>query len=178
LQFALRGTVPELAGKSSIDLKKFLRNVPSYTKDKRGYNIAILILHILLLLENNEFGKLISSMDALRTYRTRYLRAGSNKKSAIFFRMLQIMETNHFSYELTKEKSQQYFDKMQSIGADFSEIQDGIQILPFDWLWKKILEMLKQKEEQNIIPKVEKGKAHKGKVAIPGFAVPVGRARE
>jgi len=143
-------------GTEQFDLKKFLRAVPSYKGDKRGYNIAILILHILYLLENNEFGEIIGRMDALRTYRTRYLRGSSNKQSALFFRMLQIMETNNFSYELTKQKSARYFERMKSTAAEFSEIQDGLQVLPFDWLWNKILEMLKQKEEQKIIQKVLK----------------------
>ena len=95
-------------------------------------------------------------MDALRTYRTRYLRANSNKQSALFFRMLQIMETNSFSFQITKEKSQKYFDKIVESTVEYSEISDGLQVLPFDWLWRKILEMLKQKEEQGIIQKVVK----------------------
>jgi hypothetical protein len=157
LQFVLNmNAAQESNSSNSIDLKKFLRNVPLYTKDKKGYNVAILILQILILLENNEFAEIINRMEALRTYRTRYLRAGSNKQSALFFRMLQLMETNSFSYEKTKQKSQKYFEKMKSIAADFSEIQDGLQVLPFDWMWMKILEMLKQKEEQKIIQKVMK----------------------
>jgi hypothetical protein len=161
------------APKGTLDLKKFLRNVPLYTKDKRGYNVAILILQILLLLENNEFGEIIGRMDALRTYRTRYLRAGSNKQSALFFRMLQIMETNNFSYEMTKQKSARYFEKMKSTAAEYSEIQDGLQVLPFDWLWNKILEMLRQKEEQKIITKVEKGRVgERTRSTVGGYAIP------
>jgi len=157
LQFAQSVTsLQKTESRSSFDPNKFLRVVPNYTKDKRGYNVSILILQILFLLDNNDFGGIIGRMDALRTYRTRYLRAGSNKQSALFFRMLQIMETNSFSYELTKQKSQRYFEKMKSTAAEFSEIQDGVQVLPFDWLWNKILEMLKQKEEQKIIQKVIK----------------------
>ena len=158
LKFALKVDNVSSASdqRNSIDFNKFLRVVPLYTRDKKGYNVSILILHILLLLDNNDFGGIIGRMDALRTYRTRYLRAGSNKQSALFFRMLQIMETNSFSYEQTKQKSQKYFERMKSTAAEFSEIQDGLQVLPFDWLWNKILEMLKQKEEQKIIQKVIK----------------------
>jgi hypothetical protein len=158
LQFALNNkfSSQNSATPNLVNIKKFLRDVPLFSKDKRGYNVAILILQILVLLENNEFGEIINRMDALRTYRTRYLRAGSNKQSALFFRMLQVMETNSFSYEKTKQKSQRYFEKMKSIAADSSEIQDGLQVLPFDWMWMKILEMLKQKEEQKIIQKVMK----------------------
>jgi hypothetical protein len=158
LQFALslNSNASNSTQTVSLDVNKFLRNVPLYTKDKKGFNVAILILHIIILLENNEFGEIIGRMDALRTYRTRYLRSSSNKQSSLFFRMLQIMETNNFSYELTKQKSQKYFERMKSTSAEYNEIQDGLQVLPFDWLWNKILEMLKQKEEQKIIQKVMK----------------------
>ena len=83
------------------------------------------------------------------------------------------METNNFSYELTKQKSARYFEKMKTTAADFNEIQDGLQVLPFDWLWNKILEMLKQKEEQKIITKLEKGRAG-GRLRSPvsGYAMP------
>ncbi len=156
MRFALKSEQKDQAQASAnaFDLKKFLRAVPSYKGDKRGYNVAILIFHILYLLDNNDFGDIIGRMDALRTYRTRYLRVTSNKQSTLFFRMLQIMETNNFSYEITKQKSQKYYDKMVSMNAEYTEIQDGLQVLPFDWLWRKILEMLKQKEEQGIIQKV------------------------
>ena len=158
MRFALSSEQKDQAQAQSaaFDLKKFLRAVPSYKGDKRGYNVAILILHVLYLLDNNDFGDIIGRMDALRTYRTRYLRATSNKQSALFFRMLQIMETNNFSYEITKQKAQRYYDKMVSMNAEYTEIQDGLQVLPFDWLWRKILDMLKQKEEQGIIQKVMK----------------------
>ncbi|MDP4230318.1 MAG: hypothetical protein Q8916_07950 [Bacteroidota bacterium] len=157
LRFALDSEHADQSQQSAaFDLKKFLRAVPSYKADKRGYNVAILILHILYLLDNNDFGNIIGRMDALRTYRTRYLRSTSNKQSALFFRMLQIMETNHFSYEVTKEKAQKYYDKMTAMNAEYTEIQDGLQVLPFDWLWGKILDMLKQKEDQGIIQRLTK----------------------
>jgi hypothetical protein len=94
---------------------------------------------------------IISRMDALKTYRTRYLQVSSNKQSAIFFKMLMIMENCSFGYKETSKKAQKYYDKLLEVSSDADEMQEGLQILPFDWLWKQVLEMLKSKEAAGII---------------------------
>jgi hypothetical protein len=152
LEFALRVTDNKAEDRSaSFDLKRFLRNVPVYSQDKRGLNIAILIIHVLLLLEENDFDSIISRMDALRTYRTRYLRSRSAKQSALFFRMLQIMEDSSFSYKETEKHTRKLYEQLLTIATDTAEIQEGIMILRFETLWKMILEMLEKKEKEGII---------------------------
>ncbi len=153
LQFALSITGKE-TGKDNnkkFDIKRFLREVPNYKKDKRGYNVSILILQIIMLLEQNNFDSIIDRMDALRTYRQRYLGSSENKQSALFFKMLMVMEKSFFTYEETKTKAQKYYDKMIELGANADETQEGLQILPFEWLWNRILDMLKEKERLGII---------------------------
>jgi hypothetical protein len=154
LTFALR--VKKLSSemdsqKASFDLKRFLRNVPVYAHDKRGLNIAILIIHVILLLEEDDFGSIISRMDALRTYRTRYLRSRTAKQSALFFRMLQIMEDSSFSYKETEKRTRKLYDQLLTIATDTTEIQEGIMILRFETLWKMILDLLEKKEREGVI---------------------------
>jgi hypothetical protein len=154
LEFALRvSKVDSEPGSqaTAFDLKRFLRNVPVYSHDKRGLNIAILIIHVLLLLEENDFSSIISRMDALRTYRTRYLRSRTAKQSSLFFRMLQIMEDSSFSYKETEKSTRKLYEQLLTIATDTSEIQEGIMILRFETLWKMILELLEKKEKEGII---------------------------
>ncbi|HYM19529.1 MAG TPA: hypothetical protein VEW28_00835 [Candidatus Kapabacteria bacterium] len=150
LDFALRHTHSDsISGaKSQMDPDRFLRTVPNFKKDKRGYNIAILILHIIMLLEKNDFGSIISRMDALRTYRNRYLQVSTNRRSALFFKMLQIMESNSFDPTVTAVKSKQYFDRLSARTSDVVEVQEGVQILSFEWLWQAIIKMLEEKQKQ------------------------------
>lgn len=142
---------PSSVEKPKFDLRKFMKEVPTYKKDKRGFNVSILILQIIVLLEQNSFDLIISRMDALRTYRQRYLGTSVNKQSALFFKMLMVMEKSFFTYEETKIKTQKYYDKMIEIGSNADETQEGLQILPFEWLWNRILDMLKEKEQLGII---------------------------
>jgi hypothetical protein len=153
LDFAMRQSGVQSSRQSSqrIDPKRFLHAVPNFKKDKRGYNIAILILHVLLLLELNDFGSIIGRMDALRTYRNRYLQVSTNRRSALFFKMLQIMESNSFDPKVTLSKAKPYLERMSTRTTDAVESQDGLQILPFEWLWQTIIKMLEEKQRQGRI---------------------------
>jgi hypothetical protein len=152
LYFALKTTdLLSNEDRQKFDLRKFVKDVPTYKKDKRGFNVSILVLQIIVLLDQNNFDGIISRMDSLRTYRQRYLGSGANKQSALFFKMLMVMEKSFFTYEETKTKAQKYYDKMLEIGSNSDETQEGLQILPFEWLWSRILDMLKEKERTGII---------------------------
>jgi hypothetical protein len=153
LDFALRQS-PDLGvatQHSSMAPDRFLKNVPNFKKDKRGYNIAILILHVIMLLEKNDFGSIISRMDALRTYRNRYLQVNTNRRSALFFKMLQIMESNSFDPSITSTKARQYLDRLSTRTSDVVEVQEGLQILSFEWLWQAIVNILEEKQKQGRI---------------------------
>jgi len=58
------------------------------------------------------------------------------------------MESNSFNYRLTKMKAQKYYDRLVETTADYTEISEGLQILPFDWLWQRILTKLREHDLQ------------------------------
>lgn len=148
LQFALQ-TVPEaesLPIRKKFDLQAFLRFIPVASKDKHGMYVAVLIIHILYMLEMGDFNGIIDRMDALRTYRSRYLRGKANRRSALFFRLLTIMENNSFNYTLTEQKSERVFKQLQSTAIEAPETNEEIQIIPYEWLWERVLVKLKEYE--------------------------------
>src|SRR5690606_26274487 len=49
----------------SFRIGKFLNEVPTFSKDKRGVNISIIIIQILFLLYKREFGQVIDRVEAL-----------------------------------------------------------------------------------------------------------------
>lgn len=141
LNYALQSSAPK-PKRRSRDHKE--ASIPVYSKDKQGYNIPILIMQILQLLDAGRLDEIIERMEALRTYRSRYLRARGNRQSALFFRLLQVMESSGFSYEVTSQKANKTFKKLKATTADYTEIHEGIQILPYEWLWERVLERLKE----------------------------------
>jgi hypothetical protein len=149
LQFALQ-TVPEyetLPLRKKFDLQAFLRFIPVASKDKHGMYVAVLIIHILYMLEAGDFGGIIDRMDALRTYRSRYLRGKSNRRSALFFRLLTVMENNSFNYTLTRQKSERIYKQLRSTAIEAPETNEEIQIIPYEWLWERVMTKLKEYEE-------------------------------
>lgn len=124
-------------------IKDFLDIVPTYAKDKHGLNISILIIHILYLLDAGDRDAIIQRMDALRTYRTRYLRTKINQQSALFFNMLQIVESSSFEYARIVQRTKPLYTKLVASTANYTEINEGLQILPFDWLWQHVLERVR-----------------------------------
>ena len=130
-----------------LRIKTFLRTVPVYTSDKLGFNVAILVLQIVMLLEIEDFDSIITRMEALRTYRSRYLPANQNRQSSIFFKLLQIMEKNSFSFKLVSVKSAKYVEQLAAANTA-SDLSDGVQIVPFTWLWDQILSKLKEVEQK------------------------------
>jgi hypothetical protein len=134
--------------KPSQRLEALLQVAPTLSQDKQGNKVSLLILHILYLLEIGDFNGIIDRMEALRLYRARYLKASQFPKTASFFKLLQIMENNSFSYKMVKEKGEKEYQKLLESNENQEEINEGLQILPYDWLWLKILDRLKEYEEK------------------------------
>ena len=137
-----------------FDIDRLYRLIPTYKKDKQGYNIAILIAQILHLVNNGDFSSIISRMEALRSYRWRYMRGSVNRQTSIFFKMLEIMEQNSFDPKLVSLKSQKYLEALLQTSTDYSEMNEGIQILPLPELWRFILGKLEYWDRVSNAPSV------------------------
>ena len=73
---------------STFRLYSFLNNIPIYSKDKRGINVALLIFQFIYMLYEKKFDDAIDRVDALNQYAYRYLRVDSNFRSNCFIKML------------------------------------------------------------------------------------------
>lgn len=143
LRYMLNGNIDIEAGaiaESQFKIMKFLNEVPIYSKDKRGLNIAIIILQVLFLLDRGDFDGIISKAEALRVYCSRYLRQDENYRSNCFLKTVLLMEKKDFDYERTAKNAERYFHKLNSSRFDY---QNGnlasLEIIPYEKLWKTIL---------------------------------------
>lgn len=122
-----------------FSLNKFLNEVPTYSKDKRGMNVSIIILQILLLLERGQFDDITSRTDALRVYSSRYLRKDDSYRSQLFIRMLLVMESKSFDYNKTVVATQGYQSRLLATAKGKQGTLDDTEIIPFELLWEHIL---------------------------------------
>lgn len=125
-------------------LEKFLNEVPQISKDKRGYNISILVIHILFLLQTKDFQKIIDRMDALQKYIHRYLKREEDIRSKLFIKMLMVMERQSFDHNKTIEKAQKYLAEMQTHQFQYEGTPIDAEIIPYETLWEMVLKILKE----------------------------------
>ena len=123
-------------------LYKFLNEVPIYTKDKRGVNIAILILHIMFLLEARKYGKIHDRVAALEQYSYRYLRKDDTFRSNCFIKMLIQMPKANFNRIRTERYAEPYFNKLQAMPENEKRQNIEMEVMPYEHLWALALDML------------------------------------
>ena len=143
LRYMLDGSISTGSGaaaESQFKIMKFMNEVPIYSKDKRGLNIAIIILQVLFLLDRGDFDGIISKAEALKVYCSRYLRQDENYRSNCFLKMVLLMEKKDFDYERTLKNSERYFHKLNSSRFEYQNGNlSSLEIIPYEKLWKTIL---------------------------------------
>ena len=130
---------------SDFKLYKFVNNVPSYSKDKQGMNIQILIFQVIYFIIQGQFGKIIDRTDALIRYGSRYLMNNENLRNNCFFKLLLTAEKCNFHRAATVRESSKTYQKMISPEAKKLGRANSTEIVPYEVLWEIVLENLEEK---------------------------------
>lgn len=131
--------------KQKFRISKFLNEVPTFSKDKRGTNITIIILQILFLLQQKKYGVIINRMESLRTYSYRYLRQDNTFRSNCFIKMLLCLPASSFHKKAVLRKADKYWKKLQSVPLEKANQSSDLEIVPYEMLWEFVLEGLDEK---------------------------------
>lgn len=127
---------------TSFRLNRFLNETPLYSKDKRGMNIPILIIQILLLLQKKKFNALTDKMEAIEKYCTRYLRQDDTFRSNCIIKMLLQVPVARFHPTAVTRKVKQYLEKLQKTPLDVANQTHEIEIIPYEDLWNFVIASL------------------------------------
>ncbi len=125
-------------------LTKFLNSVPFYSKDKSGQNITILILQILFLILDRKYGQVIDRVDALTQYTYRYIRKDDSFRSNCFIKMLLLCVKADFHPVRTQNFTNELRKKLVSAPFVTNEMSAQVEIIPYDFLWELVLELLQK----------------------------------
>lgn len=134
----------EQAPKSKFKIGKFLNEMPVFTKDKKGINISILIIQILLLLKQNKFNRIIDKMTGLERYGSRYLKKNNFFRSNCFIKMLLQVEKQSFNINAIKRHSNSYLKRLKEVPLALSDESIEVEIIPYEILWEITLTSLKK----------------------------------
>ncbi|NET39471.1 MAG: hypothetical protein F6K19_47155 [Cyanothece sp. SIO1E1] len=124
--------------KKRFRLGKFLNEVPAYSKDKKGMNINILIIQILVLLKDRRWPVIVDRIDALKAYTYRHLKNESTFRSDTFLSMLAVLPKAAFQRDQVEGKTKDLHLQLQEspiLSVDF-------EIVPYEDLWDFVLELL------------------------------------
>ncbi len=123
-------------------LGKFLNEVPTFSKDKRGMNIPILIIQILFLISYEKYDESIERIEAIKKYCSRYLKEDDTLRSNIFIRMLLQIPACSFDKAIIQKKTAKYLDKLQEVPLEVANQSYEIEIIPYETLWEMVMESL------------------------------------
>lgn len=136
---------------SKLRLGRFLNQTPIFSKDKKGLNIAILVIQILFLLQQSRQSETIDRIERIEKYSERYLHTQYTIRSYFFIKMLLTLPKNQFNPIAVRRKSQRYFEQLVIHPLEMTSQSPLIEIIPFQYLWEMVLNSL---EKQPIFPGV------------------------
>jgi len=128
-------------------LGRFLNDVPSFSKDKRGLNVAILIVSLIHLLFKRKYDETLNRLDSLKQYSYRYLRNDHTLRSNCFIKMLcKIPDANYHPIALERHTKKLY-NKLSTTTYAYSDNPAEIEVIPYENLWEIVLEVLDKNQK-------------------------------
>jgi hypothetical protein len=128
---------------SRFRLARFLNEVPTFAKDKRGKNIPILILQTLFSIAMGKHDQVFDRMEAIQKYTTRYIRKDEHYRSNCFIKMLLQIPASGFNRKDAERLAERYKDMLLKVPLEVADQPHEIEIIPYENLWEMALASLK-----------------------------------
>jgi hypothetical protein len=129
-----------------FSINRYVNNIPTFSKDKRGNNITILIAHFIFLLKLKKHNEAIDRVDALKMYAHRYLREDETLRSNCFIKMLLSVVRAEFNAIRAKRYAEKYIERLHSTPLTVSEQSTEIEIIPYEDLWDITISVLENQK--------------------------------
>ena len=117
-------------------IAKFMNEVPIFSKDKKGVNVAIIIIQILFLFVQGKEIKIIDKVESLRMYVHAHLRNDDSLRSNLFIKMLLKMIQSNFHKSGTIRRTEQLRKKLQNTPMVSIGQSKYVEIIPYETLWE------------------------------------------
>jgi len=132
----------------NFKLSRFLNELPQFSKDKRGLNITINIIHVLFLLIEEKYDQALDKFTALKQYSFRYLKKPEYIRQRNFIKMMLKIPAGNYQASLIRKKTQKYYEVLLANPMDFSEQAMNVEVIPYEILWEEILDIFTKKGRQ------------------------------
>lgn len=133
---AEHGLIPGLR-RDTFKVARFVNATPIYAKDKSGLNIAIMIIKILYLLQQQKMEQVLDESEAIEQYCFRYLRNRQTIRSYYFIRMLlQIPRIKNNDTPEIRRKINKYLLELMETPINIANQIYEIELVPYETLWQ------------------------------------------
>lgn len=120
---------------------KFLNETPAFSKDKRGYNIDILVLQILIALGRKNYNYIIDRQNALKQYSNRYLKKNEYYRSNCFVNILLHLVAAEFHKTRFLRYAEPDLKKLKAMPLERANQISTFEIIPYEYLLSITLEL-------------------------------------
>ncbi|MEQ8702713.1 MAG: hypothetical protein RIC19_02275 [Phaeodactylibacter sp.] len=122
---------------------RLLNQVPLFSKDKRGLNIPILIVHAIYLLHLRRYEEAYDRMQALEKYAGRHLKAtDDNFRSYCFIKALSKIPDSDYNPEAAQQAAADLLREMGQHSLQFADTPHEVENMPYEHLWALAMEAL------------------------------------
>ena len=124
-------------------MAQWVLQLPEYSRDKRGHNVAILVLQVLYFLRERNLEAVLLRMERLRKYQQRHLHEPTVLRSRLFLRLLQVIVDRNFDAPQAAERGKAMLQQLRDTpppGEAFAEVE----IIPYEHLWELVLGLLRE----------------------------------
>jgi len=127
---------------SRFKIGKFMNEIPTFSKDKQGMNIPILIIQILFSIQDKNYVQTIDRIEAVKKYCSRYLHRDDNFRSNCFIRLLLQIPEGAFHRKAVLRRADKYLAQLSSVPLEGANQSHEIEIIPYEDLWQMAIDSL------------------------------------
>lgn len=135
---------PNTTAELSLQKNPYGLSLPEYSKDKLGFNVAILILQFIYFLQKEDSEALLYRIESLKKYILTHLKDTFSLRSKTFLKLMILTVTEDFDADACRKKGQKLYQKLIEApipGDAYAEIE----IVPYEHLWEHIISILESK---------------------------------
>lgn len=132
---------PSASALEGFNYQKFVTSVTEYSKDKQGFNVAILVLQFMYYLKKGDTEGLLYRIESLKKYILTHLKDSFSLRSKLFLKLLMLTVIEDYDAASCRIKGAKYYQKLietPTPGDAYAEIE----IVPYEHLWELILEAM------------------------------------
>jgi hypothetical protein len=119
-------------------MSRIVNELPTFSKDKKGMNIPILMLQVLWLLAEKKYDDFLDRLDSLTKYKTRYLKEDENLRTNLMIKLLHQVPEHNYDKRKILLKTEAIFKRL--IDSQLSSHE--IEVFPYDIYWNLLLDVI------------------------------------